>query len=145
MTAYILSQASGPWMEILPLIIATILREQGITGVHTHIQQLRQYLKENGMAATLITSFSWGQPLSHPVFALRPLVLERCSGPASVAWYRYWHEAFLGQALRRCLAGLGDCVVYAQDPLAARAALRARRGTAPARGAGGSLPDLPGR
>ena len=30
----------------------------------------------------------------------------------------------------RCasLAGVGDCVVYAQDPLAARAALRARRG-----------------
>ena len=35
---------------------------------------------------------------------------------------------FLRNALRRCLAEVGDCVVYAQDPLAARAALRARRG-----------------
>jgi glycosyltransferase involved in cell wall biosynthesis len=111
-----------------PVIIATILPEEGVTGVHTHIRQLRQYLRENGTATTLVTPFSWGGPLSYPVFGLRPLILERCSGPASVAWYRYWHELFLRNALRRRLAELGACVVYAQDPLAARAALRARRG-----------------
>lgn len=111
-----------------PLIIATILPEEGITGVHTHIRQLRRYLKENGMASTLVTPFSWGRLLTYPVFGLRPLILERCSGSASVFWYRYWHEMFLQNALRRCLAELGDCVVYAQEPLAARAALRARRG-----------------
>ena len=112
----------------LPLIIATILREEGITGVHTHIRQLRQYLMEHGMATTLVTSFSWGRWLSYPIFGLRPLILERCSGPASVVWYRYWHEVFLRRALRRCLARRDACVVYAQDPLAARAALRARQG-----------------
>jgi glycosyltransferase involved in cell wall biosynthesis len=114
--------------DSLPVMVATILPEEGVTGVHTHIQQLRRYLKENGMATTLVTPFSWGGPLSYAVFAVRPLILERCSGPASVVWYRYWHEVFLRNALRRCLAELGDCVVYAQDPLAARAALRARRG-----------------
>ncbi len=112
----------------LPLVVATILPEEGITGVHTHIWQLRRYLEEHGMATTLVTPFSWARPLSYPVFAVRPLILERCSGPASVAWYRYWHEVFLCNALRRCLAELGGCVVYAQDPLAARAALRARQG-----------------
>ncbi len=112
----------------LPLVIATILPEEGVTGVHTHIRQLRRYLEENGMTATLVTPFSWGGPLSYPVFGVRPVILERCSGPASVVWYRYWHEVFLRNALRRCLAEAGDCVVYAQDPLAARAALRARRG-----------------
>ncbi len=111
-----------------PVIIATILPEEGVTGVHTHIRQLRRYLKENGMVTTLVTPFSWGGPLSYPVFGVRPLILEHCSGPASVVWYRYWHEVFLRNALRRCLAKVGDCVVYAQDPLAARAALRARRG-----------------
>jgi glycosyltransferase involved in cell wall biosynthesis len=35
---------------------------------------------------------------------------------------------FLLNALRRHLAGVGDCVVYAQGPLEARAALRARQG-----------------
>ena len=57
----------------LPLVVATILREEGITGVHTHMRQLRQYFTEHGMATTLVTSFSWGRMLSYPVYALRPL------------------------------------------------------------------------
>jgi glycosyltransferase involved in cell wall biosynthesis len=111
----------------VPLVIATMLREEGITGVQTHVRQLRRYLAESGTAAILVTPFSWGRTLTGPVFGLR-LVLARCSGSASVVWYRHWHEVFLRNALRRCLAGVGDCVVYAQGPLAARAALRARRG-----------------
>jgi glycosyltransferase involved in cell wall biosynthesis len=108
-------------------VIATILREEGITGVQTHVRQLRRYLAESGTAAMLVTPFSWGRRLTVPVFGFR-LVLARCSGSASVVWYRHWHEVFLRKALRRCLAGVGDCVVYAQGPLAARAALCARRG-----------------
>jgi glycosyltransferase involved in cell wall biosynthesis len=61
------------------------------------------------------------------VFGAR-LVIERLSRPASVVWYRHWHEVFLRRALRRHLATLDDCVVYAQGPLDARAALQARRG-----------------
>jgi glycosyltransferase involved in cell wall biosynthesis len=111
-----------------PLVIATILRGDGVTGVDTHIQQLRGYLEQVGQASTVVTPFSWGGPMAYPVFGLRPLVLERLSGSASVAWYLYWHEVFLREALRRQLAHAGRCVVYAQDPLAARAALRVRRG-----------------
>jgi glycosyltransferase involved in cell wall biosynthesis len=109
------------------LVIATMLREEGSTGVQTHVRQLRRYLEERGASSTLITPFSWGRTLSAPVFGVR-LALERCSRPASVAWYRHWHEAFLRNGLHRHLTEVGDCVVYAQDPLAARAALRARRG-----------------
>jgi glycosyltransferase involved in cell wall biosynthesis len=109
------------------LIIATILRETGITGVHTHFRQLGQYLERKGRPATLVTSFSWGGPLIGPVFGLR-LILERFSGSANVWWYRHWHEVFLYRALRRRLATVDDCVVYAQCPLSARAALHARRG-----------------
>jgi glycosyltransferase involved in cell wall biosynthesis len=112
----------------LPLVIATILRGDGITGVDTHIRQVRQFLEECGQASTLVTPFSWGRLLAYPVFGLRPLVLERISRPASVAWYLYWHEVFVRNALRRHLAEAGDCVVYAQDPFTARAALRTRRG-----------------
>ena len=114
--------------DSLPLIVATILRDEGITGVHTHIRQLRRYLEETETASTLVTPYSWARPLTYPVFGLRPLVLDRCSGPASVWWYRYWHEVFLRNALRRHLADLGSCVIYAQEPVAARAALSARRG-----------------
>lgn len=110
-----------------PLVIATMLRSEGCTGVHTHVRQLRRYLADRGTGATLVTPFSWGRAVAVPVFGLR-LALQRCSRPAGVTWYRHWHEVFLRNALRRCLAGIGDCVVYAQGPLAARAALRARRG-----------------
>ena len=113
--------------EVLPVVIATIFPEQGGTGVHTHFWQLRGYLEKYGTPTTLVTPFSWGRPLTYPVFAPR-LVLVRCSGSASVIWYRHWHEVFLRNALRRHLAEIGNCVVYAQGPLEARAALRARRG-----------------
>jgi glycosyltransferase involved in cell wall biosynthesis len=117
------------------LVIATILREEGNTGVHTHVRQLRRYL---GLSATMpdapgadivqavITPFTWKPRLATGVFAVR-LLLDKCNGPASVAWYRYWHEVFLRQGLRRYLATAGDCVIYAQEPVAARAALLARR------------------
>lgn len=110
-----------------PLVIATMLREEGITGVHTHVKQFRRYLTEEGTPATLVTPFSWRPSLTYPVFGIRR-VLERCSRAAGVMWYRHWHEAFLRNALRRQLAGLGECVIYAQGPPDARAALRARRG-----------------
>ena len=61
----------------VPLVIATMLRGDGITGVETHIRQLRRYLEECGAASTLVTPFSWSRPLTYPVFGLRPLVLER--------------------------------------------------------------------
>src|SRR5215510_372275 len=118
----------GPREASVPLIIATILRGDGVTGVDTHIRQLRRYLDECGTGSTLVTPFSWGRLLTYPVFGLRSLVLQRFSRPASVAWYLHWHEVFLRKALRRRLAEVGDCVVYTQDPPAARAALRARSG-----------------
>src|SRR5262249_20800772 len=116
-----------PGEASLPVVIATILREEGNTGVQTHVRQLRLYLKERGTPTTLVTPFSWGTALTVPVFGFR-LPVERCSGAASVAWYRHWHEVFLRNALRRSLAEAGPCVVYAQCPLSARAALRARQG-----------------
>lgn len=95
--------------------------------MQTHAQQLRHYLEANGTPVTIVTPFSWGRLLTYPVFGLR-LILTRCSASLGVAWYRHWHEVFLRNALRRDLAAVGDCVIYAQGPLEARAALRVRRG-----------------
>jgi glycosyltransferase involved in cell wall biosynthesis len=123
------SYASGsPEETFPPLVIASIMREDGVTGVQSYIKRLRRYFGERGIANTLVTPFSWGWLLTVPVFGFR-VALERFSGPASTVWYRHWHEVFLHNALRRRLAEVGGCVVYAQDPLAARAALRARQGT----------------
>lgn len=119
--------ASGLAGSAEPLVIATMLREHGATGVQTHVQQLLACLTATGTDVTLVTPFSWARPLTYPVFGFR-LILERLSHSASVAWYRGGHEVFLRQALRRKLAKLGECVIYAQGPLEARAALRARKG-----------------
>ena len=121
-------EASGAAVQCEPsLIIASIHREEGITGVHTHIRQFRKYLDKVKVDAPLVTSFSWNRTLTYPVFGLRK-VIRPCSKSASVVWFRHWHEVFLYHALRRRLAKLDECVVYAHEPLAAHAALRARRG-----------------
>jgi glycosyltransferase involved in cell wall biosynthesis len=117
----------GPLPDLPALTIATTLREDGITGVQSYVRRLRRYLDEREVPTELITPFSWLRPLTVPVFGPR-ILLERFSGSAGTFWYRHWHAAFVYQALRRHLGEVGECVVYAQDPLAARAALRARRG-----------------
>jgi len=105
-----------------------MLRPHGNTGVHTHFQQLLAYLSDDAAAtATLVTPFNWGWPLHLPVFGARH-ALGWASGSADVFWHQYWHGAFLRRALHDQLAGLGDCVIYAQDPPTVRAALAARRG-----------------
>jgi glycosyltransferase involved in cell wall biosynthesis len=109
------------------VIVATIFREGGGTGVHTHFGQLRGYLERHGTEVSVVTPFSWNRTLTYPVFAPR-LVFRHVSPAAAVMWYRHWHEVFLYRALRQRLADGREQVVYAQGPLEARAALRARRG-----------------
>lgn len=111
----------------LPVFIATIFREVGGTGVHTHFHQFRSYLEQQDTPVTIITPFSWNRLLTYFTFSPR-LVLKYLSPSAGVIWYRHWHEEFLYRALRRSLVGMDECVVYAQGPLEARAALRARCG-----------------
>ena len=111
-----------------PVVIATIMRPVGTTGVQTHTRQCQHFLETAGAPATLVTPFSWAKALSTPVFGVR-LVIRRVSRAESLAWYRYWHHLFLRRALRLRLRRLGPCVVYAQCPLSAKAALEARLST----------------
>ncbi|HET9061544.1 MAG TPA: glycosyltransferase family 4 protein, partial [Acidimicrobiales bacterium] len=109
------------------VLVATILHATGTTGVHTHFTQLRQHLDSQGISSRVVTPFSWGMPFTAPVFAVR-LGLQHPSTAAGVVWYRYWHGAFLAKALKRELRSCGPVVIYAQEPVAAQAALRARSG-----------------
>lgn len=110
-----------------PVIITTVFREIGATGVHTHFHQVARYLETSGTRVSIVTPFSSARLLTYPVFAPRP-VLQKVYPAAGVFWYRHWHEVFLRNAIRRRLATVDDCVVYAQGPLEARAALQTRRG-----------------
>ena len=141
------SAASGEALAnvtLVPVIVATNFRESGRTGVHTHFREVSRYLEQCGAVVTVISPFSWGRPLTYPVFAPR-LALRLFSKPASVIWYLHWHEVFLYNALRRHLAEVSDCVVYAQGPLEARGGTARAARTPPTRGDGCPFPCVPGR
>jgi glycosyltransferase involved in cell wall biosynthesis len=109
------------------LILATLLRPEGTTGVHTHLREFRRFLSLHDVSADVVTPFSWARHFTVPVFGIR-IPLERLSTEASVRWYRHWHEVFLERALRKRLRSFDKAIVYAQGPSEARAALAARQG-----------------
>ncbi|MHB1098291.1 MAG: glycosyltransferase family 4 protein [Burkholderiales bacterium] len=107
------------------ILIATIMRPEGDTGVQTHFRAYMGYLGEIGRRCDLVTPYSAPLWQVYPVFGLRKLV-DLLNGAASVWWYRYWHAYFLRQALKHRLQTGASCVIYAQCPLSAQAALSAR-------------------
>ena len=107
------------------LIVATIMRPTGETGVQTHFNSFLHYLDSKNIKQQLITPFSFPLWLVYPVFAVRTLI-HKLSSVLSVWWYRYWHYLFLHLALKRLLKSETACVIYAQCPLSAAAALKAR-------------------
>ncbi|MGH9091366.1 MAG: glycosyltransferase family 4 protein [Acidimicrobiales bacterium] len=109
------------------MVVATVLRPEGGTGVQTHVGELARHLEARHLPCTVVTPFSAGGVLRDATFAVRR-VLAPVSGAAGVAWYRWGHRLFLERALKRHLAGAGPAVVYCQCPVSAAAALRARRG-----------------
>lgn len=108
-----------------PVLIATIMRPEGETGVQTHFRSFMAYLNETGRQNELITPYCAPLWQVYPVFGARKLVnlFDREQG---VWWYRHWHAYFLRQALQHRLRSGAACVIYAQCPLSAQAALGAR-------------------
>jgi len=111
------------------VILATILRGTGSTGVEAHVAEVVGELTRAGVCAEVITPFSWHRLLVMPWFAPRR-ALDRVLPAASVVWYRWSHGAALRRVLIRRLREQPAAVVYAQCPVSARAALRARRDAA---------------
>lgn len=108
------------------LVIATLLRDQGTTGVQTHIRVLREWLAAKGRRTVLVTPFDappWACVVLFALIGLRRL-LERLAPSLAVDLYRTGHGWCLRQALRRHAAGLADAVVYAQCPVSAAVALQ---------------------
>ncbi len=101
------------------------MRPEGDTGVQTHFRAFMAYLHEIRQQCDLITPYNAPLWQVYPAFALRKLV-NLFSRELGVWWYRYWHAYFLKQVLKHRLQTGAACVVYAQCPLSAQAALRAR-------------------
>ena len=68
------------------IMIATILREKGETGVQTYVNVFNNYLLNQGIKASIITPFFFYKWLVFPVFGLR-MIIDKLSGELSVWWY----------------------------------------------------------
>lgn len=112
--------------EVRSIVIATINRPEGDTGVHTHTRMLAAGLSAAGVRCEVVSAFSAGAQW-RAVFAVRPLLLKRISGTASTLWHRKWHMAALRAALLRHAAAQRPDVIIAQCPVSARAALDVRQ------------------
>lgn len=108
-----------------PVIIATLMREHGTTGVQAHFNSFRHAVEKTSVDVIIVTPFSLSKFVVYPLFGLRKLV-EKLHCSAGVWWYRYWHYWALKIALVRSLRMRPEAIVYAQCPLSAKAALRAR-------------------
>jgi glycosyltransferase involved in cell wall biosynthesis len=109
-----------------PIIIVTVMRPEGDTGVQTHFRTVFDYLKRQGKTVQLVTPFDAPSWMVLPVFAVRKLI-DLLNSSFSVWWYRHWHAVFLRLALKKALNTLDSCAVYAQCPLSADAALQTRK------------------
>lgn len=108
------------------VVIATLNRPTGDTGVHVHTRVLREGIVRTGRRCDVVSPFS-GSRLWLPIFAARPLVLKRINKTWGTRWYRHWHAAALRTNLRRRLQNTGDIhAVIAQCPVSARVALDLR-------------------
>src|SRR5437870_2784896 len=92
------ARASGP----RSVILASINRPEGDTGVHTHGKMLAAGLRDAGVTCDVVSAFH-GSAKWLPVFAVRPLLLHRINKTWSTFWHRRWHRAALHENLRRRL------------------------------------------
>lgn len=112
-------------MSATPILIATIMRREGETGLQTHIRAFLKGLQRNGRRCAIVTPYDAPRWQVFPTFAMRKLI-HPLHTASSVWWHGRWHEYFLQQALRERLRDRRPCIIYAQCPPSARAALRVR-------------------
>lgn len=107
------------------VLITTLMRPHGTTGVQTHFREFGDYLDAVACPHSLLTPFTAPAWQIFPVFGLRRIV-GVFSRSLDVWWYRHWHYVFLRSQLQQILRDGDPVTVYAQCPLSARAALQAR-------------------
>jgi glycosyltransferase involved in cell wall biosynthesis len=105
------------------VVICTIARPVGGTGVQTHTRMLRSAIEQAGIRCDVIDPFG-GSPKWLPIFAVRKAIAP-FNGSLSTQWYRHWHAAALREQLIHRLKAGRPRVLIAQCPVAAQAAIDA--------------------
>ncbi len=122
------SQATPAPRVVQPrsVILASINRPEGDTGVHTHGRMLAEGLRDAGVSCDVISAFG-GSAKWLAVFAVRPLFLQRINKTWATLWHRKYHAAALRENLRRRLSECGADAIVAQCPVSASVAMDVRR------------------
>jgi len=108
------------------MIIASIMRLEGPTGVQAYVRAVLAASRGHAARMTFASPFQLGRILVYGTFAWGPL-LRVVSTSASVWWYRVGHRLLLRRRLKQALRRSPPAVIYAQDPVSAEAALDLRR------------------
>ena len=119
------SSASRERMVPGGVVIATINRDEGDTGVHAHTRSLLAGLHVSGNHASVISAFG-GSPIWRGVFAVRRVLLDAINKSWSTRWHRYWHRVALQRNLENRFKPFPPGAVIAQCPLSAQAAMNVR-------------------
>lgn len=107
------------------VLIASLNREVGDTGVHVHTHALREGLTASGISCDVFSPFSAGAHWP-AIFAVRRLI-HPLNKSWSTRWYRRWHFAALRDNLLTYLPNHSIDHLIAQCPVSAHAALEARK------------------
>jgi glycosyltransferase involved in cell wall biosynthesis len=111
----------------VPILVATILPGYGATGVHTHFNELVRYLRSEHRAVSIVSAPT-SSLVTFPSRVLRKLASYVF--PEVGVWWRYAVDGtLLRMQLRQHLRKAQPVVIYAQCPIAAAAALKARKRT----------------
>ncbi len=106
------------------VLVASLMRRRGATGVQTHMREFEAHLKSVGHPHKVVTPFFiLALPLLLPMIGLRR-VLEVVWPPAAVWLYRAGHGALMAVQLWWWLRRNPHSVVYAQCPVSAALALK---------------------
>ncbi len=111
---------------IKKILIVSLMRPLGTTGVQTHVNTFTDYLDSISQPWQLVTPFSAPKFLLYPLLVLRRLIAP--ISPAAAVWlYRNGHAWLLGFALKPVLKLNAKASIYAQCPVSANVALINRR------------------
>lgn len=112
------------------LIILTLMMPTGWTGVQTHFNAIAEYATEHGLVTSIINPYQfprWARRISGAIGK----ILTRVNREWAVLVNRFFFRVYLRRLLARALALAArdneEVLIYAQDPLSARAALDLRQ------------------
>ena len=111
------------------IIIVTLLPAQGTTGVQTHFNQIIKVAQAEGYATRLVHPYELNWFVRKSTGLVGKL-LRLISKEYVELWARFSHFQILKFKLKKILSSKSQrFVIYAQDPLSAKAALRSRNNT----------------